>query len=73
MAYLYLDGELIELPDVRRLGSAESGGLVPLLGQDGDVIGLANLAGGGFITVGEPPVVMQLEEDDDEDSPFDDA
>jgi hypothetical protein len=40
------------------------------LGQNGDVIGLANLTGGGFITVGEPPVVMQLEEDD-EDETFD--
>ena len=68
MAYLYLDGELIELPDVRKLGSVEVGGLVPLLGEGGGVIGLANLTGGGFITIGEPPVVMQLEEDEEEDT-----
>ena len=26
MAYLYLDGELIELPDVKQLGNVEAGG-----------------------------------------------
>jgi len=72
MAYLYLDGELIELPDVKQLGSVEGSGLVPLLGESGGLIGLANLTAGGFITIGEPPVVMQLEEDDEEDS-FDDV
>ena len=74
MAYLYLDGELIDLPDVVQLGSVESGGLVPLLKRDGAVIGLASLAGGGFITVGDPPVIMQLEEDENEDNgAFEDA
>ena len=48
MAYLYLDGELIDLPDVVELGSVESGGLVPLLKRGGEVIGMASIAGGGF-------------------------
>jgi len=73
MAYMYLDGELIDLPDVKGLGSVQSGGLVPLLRENGDVIGLASLAAGGFVTIGETPVVLQLEEDEEDDqvSPFD--
>jgi len=72
MAYMYVDGELIDLPDVRQLGDVQSGGLVPLLKQNGEVIGLASLAGGGFITLGEPPVILQLEEDEnEEDGAFD--
>jgi hypothetical protein len=75
MAYMYVDGELIDLPDVKQLGSVQSGGLVPLLKQSGEVIGLASLAGGGFITIGEPPVIVQLEEEEenDEDGAFDGA
>jgi len=72
MAYMYVDGELIDLPDVKQLGDVQSGGLVPLLKQNGEVIGLASLAGGGFITIGEPPVILQLEEDEnEEDGAFD--
>jgi hypothetical protein len=72
MAYMYVDGELIDLPDVKQLGDVQSGGLVPLLKQNGNVIGLASLAGGGFITIGEPPVILQLEEDEnEEDGAFD--
>jgi hypothetical protein len=67
MAYVYLDGELIDLPDVQQLGTVQSGGLVPLLKQNGDLVGLASLAGGGFITIGEPPVILQLEEDESEE------
>jgi hypothetical protein len=73
MAYMYVDGELIDLPDVKGLGSVQPGGLVQLLRENGDVIGLASLGGGGFVTVGETPVVLQLEDDEEEDeaSPFD--
>ena len=73
MAYLYLDGELIDLPDVVQLGTVESGGLVPLLKRGGEVIGMASLAGGGFITIGDPPVIMQLEEEEEEGSEDDGA
>ena len=67
MAYMYVDGEVIELPDVKQLGSVQSSGLVPLLKTNGDVIGLASLAAGGFIKIGEPPVIMELEQEESED------
>lgn len=76
MAYMYVDGEVIDLPDVKQLGGVQPGGLVPLLRENGDVIGLASLAAGGFITVGEPPVILQLEEEEeenDEDGAFEGA
>ena len=72
MAYMYVDGEVIDLPDVTQLGSVQSSGLVPLLKHNGDVIGMASLAGGGFIKIGEPPVIMELEqEESEEDGAFD--
>ncbi|MBO0686955.1 MAG: hypothetical protein J2P45_27720 [Candidatus Dormibacteraeota bacterium] len=73
MAYIYLDGELIGLPDVEQLGSVHSSGLVPLLRKDGGVIGMASLGQGGFITIGEPPVVLEPGEEEEEDEDFDGA
>jgi hypothetical protein len=67
MAYIYLDGELISLPDVEKLGSVEAGGLVPLLKANGDVVGMASLATGGFVTTGEPPTVLEPAEDEDDE------
>jgi hypothetical protein len=40
---------------------------VPLLKANGDVVGMASLATGGFVTTGEPPTVLEPAEDEDDE------